>query len=411
MIAPRRSVALEWVVEMHAITTAMGFSIDFETGMDVLKFDEGKTICVTTPSHLIAALSQLPTPPSLPGLRLVICDSLEQLDPSYELSVSLLRHATQTQATRFVGFSNSLNDPADLAAWLNVDSSALYSFRPGDRDQSLSVTAHTFAIPQSAALFKAMTKPAHAAIRAVPDSSAIVFVPSRGQCRMIALDLITHCALEMEAATGYLPHHVDPESLEPYTDRLQDRGLVDFITKGVGFFHEGINKSDRRVMLELYAEGIVRVLLVPHNSCWTLPVRAAAVIVMGTQYVHMEGEGADLRRQVRDYDLEELVRMQGRAVHHGELGRFHLFCQAEDKDTYMRFLEDGLPLESQLLDGDELRRWYHGRRQDGSIRGKMDGVQALAFTFLARRLVTNPAYYDADTRDQALSRIVDKLEE
>ena len=66
--------------------------------------------------------------------------------------------------------------------------------------------------------------------------------------------------------------------------------------------------------------------------------------------------------------------MQGQAVHHGELGRFHLFCQVEAKDTYVCFLEDGLPLESQLLDGDKLRRWSHGRRQNGSIRGKMVGT-------------------------------------
>lgn len=406
---------------MREVTRAMGFSINFVTGSNVLSPPKGKTIRVTTPPHLLSDLSHRGTTTPLSGLRLVVCDNLEQLDPSYELAVSLLIHATQTSPTRFIGISNSLNDSADLAAWLHVDPYALHSFRPRDRDQSLSVHTQTFTIPQSAALFKAMAKPAHAAIQSIPGGSAIVFVPSKGQCRMVALDIITRCTLDTEAEGGYLPLDVPQEYLESITARLQDRSLGDFVAKGVGIFHEGISRPDRTLILELYVEGIVRVLLVPREACWTLPVRARVVVVMGTQYYHLERDGAD--RQLRDYDLQELVRMQGRAVSHGETGRFFLFCQAEDKDTYNRFLEDGLPLESRLStsDGqqvgegdkaDELKRWYRQQRGNGAIRNKLDAVQALSFTFLARRLVTNPAYYDAEgTKNEALSRLVDRLEE
>lgn len=413
----------EWISEMREVSRAMGFSINFVTGSHVLAPATGKTIRITTPPHLLSDLSHRNiTAPPLTGLRLVVCDSLEQLDPSYELAVSFLRHAAQTSPIRFIGISNSLNDPADLAAWLHVDPYALHSFRPRDRDQSLSIHTQTFTIPQSAALFKAMAKPAHAAIQSIPGGSAIVFVPSRGQCRMVALDIITHCTLETEAEGGYLPHGASPDFLESVIERLQDRTLGDLLVKGVGVFHEGISKPDRRLILELYAEGIVRVLLVPRDSCWTVPVRASVVVVMGTQYYHVERNGAD--RQLRDYDLQELIRMQGRAVRHGETGRFFLFCQAEDKDTYARFLEDGLPLESKLgtvggvgegnggEGGDELKRWYRQQRESGTIRNKLEAVQALSFTFLARRLVTNSAYYDAQgMRDETLSRLVDRLEE
>jgi len=94
------------------------------------------------------------------------------------------------------------------------------------------------------------------------------------------------------------------------------------------------------------------------------------------------------------------------------LGHFHLFCQAEDKDTYMRFLEGGLPLESQLLHSDQLRHWYKHHRSRGHISSKHEGVQALSLTFLAQRIVSNPTYYDCKgTRNECLSRIVDELEE
>ncbi|TFY72750.1 hypothetical protein EVG20_g272 [Dentipellis fragilis] len=375
VVASRRTSAMEWVADMASISEALGFSVNFATGHDVFRHARGKAVRITTPVHLLAGLMERKPFSPLPGLQLVICENLEQMDARHELGISLLRHATQLQATRFIGLANSLNDSADLAAWLDVEPSCLHSFRPSARDQQLTLTAQTFTIPQTAALFKAMAKPAHSAIRASSDGTAIVFIPSL-----------------------------------PYVARLEDRSLVDFIGKGVGFFHEGLSRTDRSIMLQLYAEGSICVLLVPRDACWTLPVRAATVVVMGTQYIHVEAGGGE--RQVRDYALSELVRMQGRAVRHNGSGHFYLFCQAEDKDTYMRFLEEGLPLESELQESDVLRQWYRRERRSGVIKSKLEAAQALAFTFLARRLVSNPVYYGAlQTRDESLSRVVDTLEE
>ncbi|KAI0254907.1 Sec63-domain-containing protein [Lactifluus subvellereus] len=409
IVAPRRSIVMEWMSDLRGVLAAMGFSMSVVTGSSTLAPARRKEIRLTTSAHLLAALSEKDLAQSYPGLQLVILENLEQLDPYYELAVSSLRRTLQTQPTRVVGFSASLNDSADLATWLDVAPSAFHSFQPSDREQSLNVVAHTFAIPHSAALFKAMARPASATILSIGPGPAIVFVPSRSQCSSVALDLIVNCTLETGSETGYLSPDVSPEFLQPYLHRLRDRGLSDFLSKGVGLFHPDLHKQDRATILELYAERIIRVLVVAREACWTLPVRAAAVVVMGTQYFTVDEDGA--RRQLREYTLEELVHMQGRAVRHGDMGHFHLFCQAEDKDTYMRFLEGGLPLESRLLGSDQLRQWYKHHRERGHIRNKQEGVQALSWTFLARRAVSNPTYYDCKgTRDECLSRIVDELD-
>lgn len=414
LVAPRRTLLNEFLADLRPVCRLLDIAVE-TIGLDSsLTSPSGRCIRLATASTLRTILSKTPLDRrrNIFGLlRLVVCENIELLDSAYELAVSALLHATQQLPVRFIGISSSLNDPVDLAAWLNVDPQALHSFRPIDRDQSLTVSTHTFTIPQSAALFKAMAKPAHAAIQGAPGEPAIVFVPSRGQCRSVALDLITQCALETETTRGYLSEDISPDALEHYLARLQDRSLVDFVTRGIGFFHEGILRQDRMLILELYAEGIVRVLVVPHDSCWSLPVRAATVVVMGTQYVHVARDGSE--RQLRDYTLEELVRMQGRAVRHNGAGHFHLFCQAEAKDTIMRFLADGLPLESKLLEGDELRTWYLEERKRGAIRNKKDAVEALSFTFLSHRLQTNPVFYDAPTegdKSYRLSRIVDDLD-
>ncbi|EIW61251.1 Sec63-domain-containing protein [Trametes versicolor FP-101664 SS1] len=414
VIAPRRSIALEVTSDLRLSSQGQDATVDFVGADRLFEKPVRKTVRVTTATDLFHAVSrQRNVKEALSRLRLVLCESLELLDAVYELGLSLLLHATQAHPVRFLGLSNSLTDCADLAAWLDVDPLALHSFKPSDRDQALTVSTQTFTIPHSGALFKAMAKPAHAAIQAARGEPAIVFVPSRNQCTSVALDLITQCALEMETARGYLPAEVSLELLEHYLARLQNGALLrDFITRGVGFFHDGIAKPDRLLMLELWAEGLLRVLVAPREACWTLPVRAPTVVVLGTQYVHVAPGGAGDERQVREYALEELVRMQGKAVRHRGAGHFHLFCQAEGKDTITRFLNDGLPLESRLLEAEVLRAWFRERRKDGGIPDKQAAVDVLSCTFLARRLVSNPAYYDARSTsvNELLSRIVDELD-
>lgn len=396
---------------MRSGSNALDISMTFATPADIFSAPKQKLVrFVTAPDLLSALVNHNGHIPSLSGLKLILCENLELLDSAYEFGLSLLLHHTQKYPVRFIGLSSSLNDPADLAAWLNVDPLALHSFVPSDRDQSLNVHTQTFTIPQSAALFKAMAKPAHSAIRSSHNISSIVFVPSRGQCRPVARDLTTQAALESGTTRGYLLDDIPQYRLEQVLDRLEDRELVDFVSRGVGFFHEGIARSDRIAMLQLYAEGLLRVLVVPRDACWSLPVRAACVVVMGTQYVHVV-PGED-ERKVQEYSLAEVVRMQGRAVLHGTASHFHLFCQAESKDTYMRFLNHGLPLESQLLETDHLRRWYTDRRKDKSIATKQHAVDFLSFTFLAQRLLSNPTYYDgtSTSRDELLSHLVDTLD-
>lgn len=410
-VVPNRTLATQSLFDFRVISNALDVTVKMSSGEGLFSPCRTSTIRVVTPSELLEAVDQR-------NLRhanypsLVVCDNLEQLDATYELSISLLRHTTQNNPTRYIGLSASLNDPTDIASWLGVDPMALHSFRPTDRDQSLTIMYQTFTIPHSAALFKSMSKPAYMAITSVPShESAIIFVPSRSHCRTVAQELITQCALNTEIERGFLPQSVPPLYVEDYSARLQDLTLVDFVTRGVGIFHSGMSKVDRNLILESFAEGVVRVLLAPRDACWQLPVRAGAVVVMGTQYMHFEGDGSG--SQLRDYSLVDVVQMQSRAVRHDSPGHFFLFCQAETRDTFSKFLAEGLPLESELLDSSVFEKWYQERRGDGSIRNKQDAVQALSFTLLARRLVSNPVYYDMEvgSQNEVLSRIVDRLEE
>ena len=67
----------------------------------------------------------------------------------------------------------------------------------------------------------AMAKPTYSAVvRHSPTRPAIIFVPSRKQTRLTAIDLLTFCAADRRH-TRFL--HVTPEELAPYLEQLADK--------------------------------------------------------------------------------------------------------------------------------------------------------------------------------------------
>ena len=405
----------ELEVDLRDPSRSMKSRVDHCQTNEVFKPEMGKSIRIASASVVLeslAAAGERIDP--LRYLKLVVLENLDILDAEYELAVSILRLRCLGLPVRFVGFSASLSDSTDLAAWLQVENSALYSFRPNDRDQSFTIATKTFTTPLSSALYKAMAKPAHSAITSHPQDPAIIFVPSRNHCRSVAMDLIKECALaDLNNIRGFVPPHVDQHQLEFRLAKLQDRTLFDFLSKGVGFFHEKVGRADRALILQMYVEGIVRVLIVSRHSCWTLPVRAGVVIIMGTQYVVFGEEKSD--RQVRDYEQEEIVRMQGRAIRPGLDGRLHLFCHPDAKDMFIRFLNEGLPLESSLLEASSLvTDWIQKSLGAGAPMGeremKREVRKILPWTFLRHRIESNPVYYDIKRGEgDALLQAVEKI--
>ena len=394
--------------ELRAILDSLGIAIATFNDKDARSTGRPKLIRLLTPEDLLENMTKPTWDRSLSTLRLVVLENLELLDAEYEMSVSFLFKSVQGRAIRQIGVSASLTDASDLAAWLRVPPPTLCCFRPRDREQDLKSSIQTFNIPHSASLIRAMAKPAHSAIVAADADPTIVFVPSRSQCQAVAADLIRQCA-NASKLQGYLPANLSLEDIDPYVSRLQDYSLADMFSHGIGIFHEGVSKSDRSLVIEMYRGGVLPVIVMPRDACWSFTERAGCVVVMGTQYVHVDGNSAE--HHVRDYTIPEVARMQGRAVRHGHSGRFNLFCQAESKETLMRFLEDGLPLESTLHESGVLQEWLCAQWRNGLISDKQQAIDILSWTYLARRMSSNPMYYDAvpGAVDESLSRLVDRL--
>jgi antiviral helicase SLH1 len=363
------------------------------------------TIYILTPAEF-SLLSQSATVQiGLANLKMALLDSLQMLDWEYELTITNLLYISRKHQIKLMGMATSLNDVADLARWLHVEPSNTLFFRPNDRDISLSITAQSFPHSYSAALFKSMSKPLFSLLKSIPPiDQSLVFVPSRAVGRAAGNDLLTRCALE-EDNRGFLAPDVDSDIMSLQLSGLADRTLAELLIHGIGLYDGGQSRQDSSLVLRLFAEGIIRVLLIHQRYRRNVPARGN-VIVFGTEYpTHI----SQSQRTITPYSMGELFEMQSRAARHGQAGIFHLFCPSSARATILRLLDDGLSLESQLAEGDVLRTWLNERCQNGQIRNKQDAVDLLTSSYLALRLVHNPNYYDIGgaSRAERLSRVID----
>ena len=431
LLVPHRRDIQEAVARVRSITPkAKGIVVQgLLSPSDIVKTTSAKrTIAVTSPSAFLR-IDEPQITEFVKNLSLVVFDDLHLLDEQYELAAARILSIARPSRTRIVGLTASLNDSSNLATWLGVEPAWRYAFYPRDRGHTIPVAVKTFPLPHSATLLKTMVKPAYDIVKGAP-AQTIIFVPSRGACRTVANDMVTQSGNEMDL-NGFLS--ASREDVEPLLAQLRDTALFEPILHGIGYLIPGSHAADLRLVLELFASGLLRALIVPRESCWTLPVRASTVALMGAQYIRMTGEeGSD--RRVVNYSQTELVKMQGLAVTsagpiQGQSGNMFVMCQAEQAMLINRILTDGLPLESNLPV--VIRRQSSteaitafgrmikyrtpppppqiNRRRVADLR-KRDVMDLLGWTYFGTRLKANPTYYDLHqgTEGEEVSRLADE---
>lgn len=97
------------------------------------------------------------------------------------------------------------------------------SSRRNVRPVPLDIHIQSFDIQSFNSRLLAMSRPTYLAIRAhAPEDPAIVFVPHKKQCRIVAFDLMTYAAAD-DAPDRFL--QADLETIQPYLDRCTSTAL------------------------------------------------------------------------------------------------------------------------------------------------------------------------------------------
>lgn len=128
-----------------------------------------------------------------------------------------------------------------------------------------------------------MAKPVyHAIMKHSPSKPAVVFVPSRRQTRLTAIDILTFCAADVvpqrsvsrhcdpdcDCHYGFKPWlhneqfspfrflHCTEKDLAPFLDKINDATLKETLANGVGYLHEGLSATERKIVEQLFNSGM-----------------------------------------------------------------------------------------------------------------------------------------------------------
>ncbi|KAK2558441.1 U5 small nuclear ribonucleoprotein 200 kDa helicase [Acropora cervicornis] len=264
---------------------------------------------------------------------------------------------------RIVALSSSLSNAKDVSQWLGVSATGLFNFHPNVRPIPLELHIQGFNITHTASRLIAMTKPTYQSIvKHSPKKPVIVFVPSRRQTKLAALDLLTFSGAENDAQRFL---HCTEEDLQPFIKRLNDKTLKETVGYGVAYLHEGLSDTETKIVEQLFNSGAIQVVIVSRNLSWAINMSAHLVIIMDTQFY--EGK---IHAYV-DYPVTDVLQMIGRAN---------------------RPLLDDSGKASHL--DHCLHDHFNAEVVTKTVENKQDAVDYLTWTFLYRRMTQNPNYYN-----------------
>ncbi|POR31841.1 Uncharacterized protein TPAR_07932 [Tolypocladium paradoxum] len=380
-----------------------------ETATDLKLLEKGDLI-LATPTQWDVLSRQWKRRKNVQTVELFIADDLHLLGGYmgyiYEIIVSRMHYIrTQTELPmRIVALSVSLANARDIGEWIDAKKHEIYNFAPYVRPVTLDIHIQSFSNPHFPSLMLAMAKPTYVAITQMsPDKPAMVFVPSRKQTRGTARDLLAACVTD-DDEDRFL--HADVEQMRPLLDRIHEEALAEALSHGIGYYHEALSQSDKRIVKHLYDNGAIQVLVASRDVCWELTSTAHLVVVMGTQYF----EGREHRYV--DYPLSEVIQMFGKSLRPSKDGRSRgvLMVPQVKREYYRKFITEALPVESHLHN--YLHDAFVTEISTKMIESGDDAINWTTFTYFYRRLLANPSYYGlTSTTHEGLSNFMSDLVE
>ncbi|KAI3404130.2 mug81 [Candida oxycetoniae] len=370
------------------------------TGDSLPTTDEVKEadIIITTPEKFDGISRNWQTRKFVQQVSLVIMDEIHLLasdrGPILEMIVSRMNYigSQLKKPVRLLGMSTAVSNAFDMAGWLGVRN-GLFNFPQSVRPVPLQMYIDGF--PDNLAfcpLMKTMNKPAFMAIKQhSPEKPVLIFVASRRQTRLTALDLIHLCGMEANPRRFL---KMSEYELEEVLEKVKDDTLRLSLQFGMGLHHAGLVESDRQISHKLFEAGKIQILVATSTLAWGVNLPAHLVIIKGTQFFDAKIEG------YRDMDLTDILQMMGRAGRPAfdTSGIAIVYTKESKKIFYKHFLNLGFPVESSLQK--VLDNHIGAEIAAGTITTRQEAMEFLTWTFLYRRAHNNPTYYGIEDVSQ-----------
>jgi activating signal cointegrator complex subunit 3 len=267
-IAPLKALVRERMVDWKKrLEEKLGKKVVELTG-DVapdMKIVAESDVIVTTPEKWDGISRSWQTRNYVKDVALIVIDEIhllgEDRGPVLEVIVSRTNFISShtNHPVRIIGLSTALANARDLANWLGIKQMGLYNFKPSVRPVPLEVHIKGFAGKFYCPRMATMNKPCFQDIKIhSPDKPVLIFVSSRRQTRLTALDLISCLANEGNPKQWLtMPEH----EINNLISQLNDQNLKLTLAFGIGLHHAGLNDKDRRIVEELFLNQKIQVLI------------------------------------------------------------------------------------------------------------------------------------------------------
>ena len=386
-IAPMKALVQEQVQQFSARLGPLGIKVSELTGDSQLTKEQiaATQVIVTTPEKW-DVITRKSTDTSYTNLvRLIIVDEIHLLHddrgPVLESIIArTIRKMDQTQDyVRLVGLSATLPNYKDVAAFLRVDvKKGLFYFDATYRPCPLKQQFVGITEKKAIRRLQVMNDVCYEKVldQATQDNPVLVFVHSRKETATTA-KFLRDKAMENETQTQFISANgASRVILEEEAGKVTDLNLKDLLPYGFGIHHAGMNKEDRAVTEELFAERHIKVLVCTATLAWGVNLPAHAVIIKGTQVYNPEkGKWSELSPQ-------DVLQMLGRAgrPQFDQYGEGLIITNHSELQYYTSLMNQQLPIESQYVS--RLVDNLNAEVVLGTIRNRDEAVQWLGYTYL-----------------------------
>ncbi|KAL6146910.1 hypothetical protein ACLB2K_057586 [Fragaria x ananassa] len=409
-VAPMKALVAEVVGNLSNRLQEYGVTVRELSGDQTLTRHqiEETQIIVTTPEKwdIITRKSGDCTYTEL--VKLLIIDEIHLLHdnrgPVLESIVARTQRQMKTTSDhiRLVGLSATLPNYEDVAKFLRVDfDKGLFHFDNSYRPVPLSQQYVGITIKKPLQRFQLMNEICYEKVMAVAGKhQVLIFVHSRAETAKTARAL-RDTALANDTLGKFLKEDsASREILHTHTDLVQSNHLKDLLPYGFAIHHAGLNRADRQLVEDLFADGHVQVLVSTATLAWGVNLPAHTVIIKGTQIYDSE-KGA--WTELSPLDVMQMLGRAGRPQY-DSYGEGIIITGHTELWYYLSMMNQQFLIESQFVS--RLADQLNAEIVLGTVQNAQEACDWLGYTYLYIRMSKNPMLYGLEanvlTRDPNL---------
>lgn len=395
-IAPLKALVQEQVREFQRRLDIFGVKVSELTGDSNLNKQEimQSQILVSTPEKWDVITRKTEESSFVPLVSLIIIDEIHLLHdsrgPVLENIVSRLSVSKYLlQKPRLLALSATLPNYMDVAKFLNVPEKAVFffdsSYRPCPLAQEFCSIREQNSIKKLTAMNEACYDKTLNSLR--ENNQVIIFVHSRKDTARTALWLKSKFLESDNIKLLLNKEEGSKQILSSEVENIQDANLKATLEHGIGIHHAGLSRTDRSLSEDLFADGVIRVLVSTATLAWGVNLPAHTVIIKGTNVYSPETSSWI---QLSSQDMLQMLGRAGRPRYdtHGE---GIIITSQSELQYYLAILNQQLPIESQLMS--TIVDSINAEVVSGNIKCREDALNWFRYTYLSVRLHESPELY------------------